>query len=416
MLSIPVFGGIIGYLINWTGVWMLYQPVEFKGLNVPGLQRIAHRLPKKLRQMPGVMNGGIGWQGIIPSRAAKMASIAVDKQISKIGSPGELFDQLQPERIAEHLLANSEQDVRELVERTMEREYGQLWSDLPPKAREALHARVKDELPGVVDEVTEQLGAHMDELLDVKLMVMRQLEDRRELSNRLFHEVGKKEFRFIIRFGFVFAFLCGIPVIALVEAVPHWWVLPAAEAVIGYATNWLGIWLIYEPVEPKQIGPFRMHGLFLRRQHEASEAYAEVIAEDVITLENIGEELMTGPSADRTRRIIEDALGPAIDRAAGAALPAVRAAVGSDEYDAIRDSAVAEAAEYTLAPLKDEEFGSEQNRAIRKLFTERMREMPAADFVEALRSATREDEWLLVAHGALFGIAGGLIHYVVFGL
>jgi hypothetical protein len=45
-----------------------------------------------------------------------------------------------------------------------------------------------------------------------------------------------------------------------------------------------------------------------------------------------------------------------------------------------------------------------------------MSDMPTEDFVETMRSATREDEWMLVAHGALFGIAGGLLHYVVFGL
>jgi 1-deoxyxylulose-5-phosphate synthase len=35
-------------------------------------------LPYKVRQIPGVMVGGIGWQGIVPSRAARMGSLAVD--------------------------------------------------------------------------------------------------------------------------------------------------------------------------------------------------------------------------------------------------------------------------------------------------------------------------------------------------
>jgi len=48
------------------------------------------------------MHGGLGWQGIIPSRAAKMGSIAVDKGIAKLGSPSDFYEQLDPERIAEH--------------------------------------------------------------------------------------------------------------------------------------------------------------------------------------------------------------------------------------------------------------------------------------------------------------------------
>ena len=52
---------------------------------------------------------------------------------------------------------------------------------------------------------------------------------------------------------------------------------------------------------------------------------------------------------------------------------------------------------------------------MRKLITERMREMSPTDFGELLRTATREDEWLLLLHGAVLGLAGGLIHLAVFG-
>jgi hypothetical protein len=82
-LTIPLFTGAIGYLTNWSGVWMLFYPVSFAGWRVPGLRRLAPLLPRRIQQIPGVMQGGVGWQGIIPSRAAKMGSIAVDKGIAE---------------------------------------------------------------------------------------------------------------------------------------------------------------------------------------------------------------------------------------------------------------------------------------------------------------------------------------------
>jgi uncharacterized membrane protein YheB (UPF0754 family) len=416
MLSIPVLGGIVGYIINRTGVWMLYRPIEFTGIRVPGLAGIARRMPRKIRQIPGVMHGGLGWQGIIPSRAAKMGSIAVDKQIEEIGSPAEFYERFGPERIGEHILARSDQDIRELIERTIEREHPELWRELSPRARETLYVRVREQLPGIVSEVTEQIGEHINELLDVKHMVISRLVAERSLTNKLFHEVGRKEFRFIIRFGFFFGFLCGIPTIFLVDAFPEWWVLPLAESIIGYATNWLGIWMIYEPLEPRKVGPFKLQGLFPRRQHDAAQAYGEVISQDIITLENIGRELMHGPRSDRTRQLIATAMRPAVDRAVGAAGVLVRAAYGSSEYEAMQQSVATEAVEHTLAPLQDAEFSRRGAQEVREMFTDRMREMSPSEFVETLRSATREDEWLLVAHGALFGTVGGLLHYVVFGL
>ena len=416
MVSIPVLGGITGYVINWTGVWMLYRPLHFKGIHVPGLFTLAKRLPRKLREVPGVRHGGLGWQGIIPSRAGKLGSIAVDKQIEVLGSPREFFEQLDPERIAEHIVEHSRSDMRELVERIIEREHPELWRDLTPRLRETFHARVEAEMPQVVDDITSQIREHIDELIDIKMLVVRLSEENPELTNRLFHEVGQKEFRFMIRFGFVFGFVMGFPLIPLMEAVPTWWMLPLAQAVVGYATNWLGIWMIYEPRDPKKVGPFKLQGLFLRRQQAAAEAYGEVMAEDVLTLENLGYELLHGPKADRTRELIEAAVRPAVDRAVGAAQPAIRAAVGSREYERTRESVAAEAVEPALRPLADPELNREQGERIREMVSDRMSKMRTEDFVETMRSATREDEWMLVAHGALFGIVGGLLHYVIFGV
>ena len=43
MVSVPFFTGAIGYVTNWTGVWMLFEPVKFAGVKVPGLSKIVRR-------------------------------------------------------------------------------------------------------------------------------------------------------------------------------------------------------------------------------------------------------------------------------------------------------------------------------------------------------------------------------------
>jgi uncharacterized membrane protein YheB (UPF0754 family) len=415
-LSIPLFTGAIGYLTNWSGVWMLFYPVRFAGWRVPGLSRLAPLLPRRIQQIPGVMKGGVGWQGIIPSRAAKMGSIAVDKGIAKLGSPADFYRQLEPETIAEHILETAREDIREVVDRIMRREYPDTWDGVPGRIREAVHSRVQRQLPDIVRAVTDEIGDHIDQLLDIKLMVIRRIEEHPEMANRIYLEVGRKELRFIINFGFFFGALQGIPLVFITQAYPHWWVLPMGGVIIGYVTNWVALWMIFEPVEPRKIGPLKVHGLFIRRQPEVSEVYGEIIAEDIVTLSNIGEELLHGPSADRTRQMIEDSMRPAVDRAAGPARLAVRVAVGSDRYESIRESVATEAVDHTMTPFTDEAFNRRQSAAMRNLISERMRELPHADFSELLRSAMREDEWLLLLHGAVLGFAAGCVHLLIFGV
>ena len=87
-LSIPVFTGVVGWLINWSGLVMLFQPVRFHGVRIPGMRELAAVLPRTVQEVPGLLQGGIGWQGIIPARAAKMGSIAVDKAIVEARDAG----------------------------------------------------------------------------------------------------------------------------------------------------------------------------------------------------------------------------------------------------------------------------------------------------------------------------------------
>jgi len=417
LITVPIFTAVIGYVTNWTGIWMLFWPLEFKGIRLPGLAPLAGLLPRRVQQIPGVMQGGVGWQGIIPSRAAKMGSIAVDKGIAKLGSTSDFYEKLDQERIVEHVLASAREDIRDVVERIMQRENPRLWNDLPPRFREAVHDRVQQQLPAVVRDVMEEVGDNIDQLLDVKLMVIKRIEERPELANRIFLEVGRKELRFIVNFGFWFGLVLGIPTTILTVLVfDYWWLLPICGVLVGYVTNWVALWMIFEPVEPRELlGRFKVQGLFIRRQPEVAGVYAGIIADDIITLQNMGDELLRGPRSDRTRQLIESALRPAVDRAVGPARAAVRVAMGTKEYDTIRDSVAEEGVEYTMTPLTDDGFNREQSTRVRELIHERMLELPHADFSEMLRSAMKQDEWLLLLHGAVLGFFAGWLHVLIFG-
>jgi uncharacterized membrane protein YheB (UPF0754 family) len=414
LLSTPLFTGVLGYVTNWTGVWMLFYPLHFRGIRIPGLKTLSKWLPRKVQQVPGVMNGGIGWQGIIPSRAAKMGSIAADKGVAKLGEPSEFYEQLEPDRIAEHILLTARQDIRAAVERVMEREHPELWHDLPPNLRERVHARVAEQLPDVVRTVTDEIADNVEMLLDVKMMIIRRIEEDPTVANRIFLETGRKELRFIIRFGFVFGFLMGIPLAGAVALLHHWLLLLLGSAAIGYVTNWLGIWMIFEPVEPQKLGPFKFHGLFLRRQAHGAEVYGSLLAHELVSIENIGDELLRGARADRTRVMIEAAMRPAVDRAAGYAQPVVQVAMGPGAYDRVKESVASQAVEYTLTPLKEREFNLERREAMRRMLVKRIRELSPADFSELMRSAIRQDEWLLILHGGALGLVSGSLHLLLF--
>jgi hypothetical protein len=144
--------------------------------------------------------------------------------------------------------------------------------------------------------------------------------------------------------------------------------------------------------------------------------YADIIATDVITLEHIGDFLLEGPGGDRTRHLLAESMLPAIDRAAGPARGVVRVAVGARRFDNIRAALAQVAVDRTITPFRDPAFSREQATKIRELVVRRCKELPPRDFVEMMRAAIREDEWMLYAHGAIMGFGGGVLHLLIFGV
>ncbi len=93
----------------------------------------------------------------------------------------------------------------------------------------------------------------------------------------------------------------------------------------------------------------------------------------------------------------------------------MRVAVGGRDYDAIRDAVALEAADYAVARLADEELNVAYRGSIREFVAAQMKELPPGPFSDTLRTAMREDEWLLFLHGAVLGFGAGLLHLAIFG-
>lgn len=416
LITVPLFTGAIGYLTNWSGVLMLFSPVRFHGVRVPGLKLLWPFLPRRMQVVPAITKDGrIGWQGIVPSRADKMASIATDKALLKVGSMRDFYREFDPDRIAEHLARTARAEIRGIVTRIMETEHPQLWRDLPPQLKEAVFARVDAQLPEIVRRITEELGEHIDQCIDAKLLIMRHFRRDPALMNSVFLEMGKEELRFMKNSGFYFGIPAGIVLTLILHELPYWWVLPIGGVVIGYVVNFIAVWAVFEPVEPKRIGPFTLHGLFLKRQAAAGAVFADVVARKIITIENIGEELLHGPRADRTHQMLRTVLEPAADRAIGPAKGAVRVAVGTREYDRIKSSLATEVTTFGAA-FADPEFNEAMADRIATFVGAQMATLSPHDFAELLRSAIHDDEWLLFLHGAALGLFAGLAHLAIFGV
>jgi len=270
-VSIPFIAGAVGWTTNWMAVQMTFYPLEFLGIRP-----------------------FFGWQGIIPSKVEKMAGIVVDKALSKLGSLDEFFREMEPEKISAHLTRTIQSRIEEYTDEVMTERNAVLWENLPLLVRKRVYSRARRAIPAVMDNVVDDISRNLDSLVDMKHMVVTQMSEDKQLMVQMFREVGDPEFRFVTNSGLYFGFLFGLIQVPVFILMPSNWVLPVFGFIVGIATNWLALNLIFRPLNPVKVGPFRVQGLFLKRQKDVAESFARLSTEEVITLRNIMYQVVNG--------------------------------------------------------------------------------------------------------------------------
>ena len=391
-VSLPIGSGVIGWVTNWLAVQMTFYPKEFIGIRP-----------------------FFGWQGIIPSKAEKMGRIVVEKTLEKLGSVDEFFREMEPEKIAAHLSRSTQARIEEYTDEVMTERNDVLWENLPQMVRKRVYNRARRAIPQVMDNLIDDIGRNIEELVDLKYMVATQFRDDKALLIRIFKEVGEPEFRFVTNSGFYFGALFGLLQIPVFLFYPENWVLPVFGFIVGIATNWLALNVIFRPLDPVKVGPFRIQGLFLRRQRDVAEQFAHITTTEMMTLQNIMYQVINGPRGDRTKMLIKRHLKPLLD--GGVVRTAAQLTVGPGGYLDLKRAVEEKAVDLSLYPFEDPAFNKERGAIVEKILCDRMQELSSSEFQDLLRPAFQEDEWILICVGGVLGAMAGLFQLVVvFGI
>jgi uncharacterized membrane protein YheB (UPF0754 family) len=384
-LSIPVIAALIGWSTNWLAIKMTFYPLEFIGK--PPL---------------------LGWQGIIPSKARKMAAISVDATISKIGTVQEIFQQIDPKVLATHIVHSVDPRIEEYVDEVMLREYPTFWENLPASARKMVYDRVRKSTPQLVDNLVEDISANVEDLLDIKTMVIERLATDKQLLNRIFLECGEVEFRFIVNSGLYFGFLFGLVQMTVWYFYQGWWVLPFFGLLVGWATNWIALNVIFRPLHAKKVGPFRIQGLFLKRQPAVAESFCHIVTHEILTVGNIINAILDGPKGTRARNMVKKHIKPLVDETAGMAKALTQVAFGPTGFATLKNQVGDKAIEISKTSFTSPVFEKDRARAVESIMVERMIALSSEEFQDLLRPCFQEDEIKLILVGAFLGLVAGI--------
>jgi len=392
VLLIPVISALVGWFTNVVAIKMMFYPVEFIGI------------PPYL-----------GWQGVIPANALRLAKLSNALITQKLLSLRQLFDATFNADSFTGKLGAVVDDVTEQVIDEIANGYAKpMWDN----AGQLMQAKVREKVRAEIVEVSRAIAMDMaddiDQIIDIEKTVLEAMDRHKALMGEMFYQVGRKEFKFIERSGLYFGFLFGLFQMIVWVRYPAAWILPMAGFCVGYLTNWIAIKLVFSPREPMRIGRMTVQGLFHKRQNEVAEAFGRTVATRVLTADNIVATVMHSEGAKRMNEIIEHRINELI--AKYEAHPMAKLILPQEERPALR----ADLLERTQAqwPKPGGFFHTFAGESV-DLQGELERRMKALDresYEGVLRPAFQQDEWKLIAAGAVLGTVAGVLQLVyIFG-
>jgi uncharacterized membrane protein YheB (UPF0754 family) len=383
-LTVPILAGVIGWFTNWLAIIMMFQPIEFVGLK-PWL----------------------GWQGIVPANAVRLAQTGLHLVTSQLLRIPELFDDFDADALVKGESGRMRALVRESLERKATEQFPQMWSALSPAIREQVFAIAEQEVMALSVDVFKAAAADVEQLIDVQRIVTDAVERDKSLMNQTFLRVGAKEFKFIELSGLYFGVLFGVPQLLIWLWYPEAWVLPFFGALVGYITNWLALVMVFEPKTEKRYLGFPFQGLFHRRQREIAVEFAEVVSAGVFNDANLFRELSEGGSRQRLLALVgskADELIARYQKHPMAMMFMKPDLVASLRSEILRD---VEGEMFREGGLVHQ-FVSKSDK-IRRTLAERMAVMDSEAYENVLRPAFKQDEWKLILAGAVLGAAAGAV-------
>ncbi|GAB3719263.1 DUF445 family protein [Amycolatopsis oliviviridis] len=380
-VTMPFIAALIGYVTKRVAIEMMFKPVEFVGIK-PFL----------------------GWQGVLPANAERMAATATEMLTNNLVDPKEIFARLDPAQVAKEIEQPLLRIVEDVTREVMEQYQPRLWEVLPNTAQQLLLKRVQAEAPRAITKIMGEIAENIEDVLDLKHMVVTNLVRDKALLNRLIRDISRPEMRFIARSGIVFGFSLGCVQLLVWALTKSPIVLPLFGIGIGWFTDWIALKMIFLPREPKRFfGFYTWQGVFQKRKDQVAADYGDMIAREIITIPNLLEAVLSGPKSDKLFTMITREVQRTIDAQASVVKPFVALAVGSRKFQEMKQTAAAKAAARIPETIRHAEGYAVNALDVRNTIVDRMRRLNPLEFEQLLRPAFRQDEWKLIAVGAVIG-------------
>ncbi len=386
-ILMPISYAVVGWFTNILALKMTFYPLRFVGI------------PPYL-----------GWQGIVPRKAKKMASHAVKMITTRLINIHEVIGKIDPIKVEEALHLVMSTTIQDILHNILDEVNQNLSSLVPHKIKKQILESLQKDANQTLHHIVNDFKNNVDTFFDLENMVVRYLSgDNVKLMVEMFETVGWKEFQFIKYSGFIFGLLLGMIQAVLWLVYPIWWTIPLQGCCVGYFTNDMALRMIFRPLEEKiYFGFIRYQGLFLKRKKEVCRSYASLISREILTGKNILVEILYGYSSQKITELIHDTVTNAINQSTEK-IGSLASLISEQKFESAKKYSISRMMDMLPDTIQQLESYLDDVLCIEETIATKMEQLSNEEFESILRSGFQEDELLLLLVGGFIGGCVGLL-------
>lgn len=382
LLAIPFLAAALGAASQWLGWQLLFGPLPLKETH-------------KWRQ--GLLGGNAGFL------AQQMG-----EKLSPRVSLSELVRSMEPERIAGHVTDSVMLRLDDYIDEIMMERYSVIWANLPVALRQRMYARVRKQLPSILDNLVDDMAEHVDLLIDLPSLLREELGTQPARLTDMLKDILQPEKHFLLRAGMYSGALLGcIELFIWAHSTLPAWALLALSVAIAIFSYWFPRRLLLYPLAPTPFMGKRRQGFVYQQTPAFSERLAAKLVDEVFSLGRLMQVLLSGQVARRVRGMVKRHLRPLMD--AGLVRTTIQLLLGAEGYANIKQSVVDRAVTTTIQSLSDASFSLERTALIEDVCRRHFQGMDPVETHALLEPFFTEETWAqyvtVIAAGSLLGLA-----------
>ncbi|MEE2732410.1 MAG: hypothetical protein VYA55_16440 [Pseudomonadota bacterium] len=355
----------------------------------------------------------LGWQGYFHANSQMYVSHWSKELFEKVSGLQQIFEFLGPEKIITHQLSNLRPQIDGIIDDVMNEDNAVMWENLPVLVKNRFYLRAHRLLPRIIDDIIEELGDGLTRILSYQRLLEHAEKQKPGTLRRIYDILSRRTFNGMAHFCALLGFGLGCIqlLIAMVLQISHleYWVISSALTVFFFF--WICQRWIQYPYHPIKLGRWEIRSPIAKFRPQQDQELAQLLAQDVLSIQNLFNTLLNGSRSRRTHSIIRKRVAILVEDINVRTF--VQLTVGPIGYLELKNTLTDKLTDAIIEPLEDDAFNRERATLVQHHLHQQLGLMPDSRVYTQLKRILEPLSIIGGIGGFLLGALSGLLQWLL---